>query len=74
MGNASILISITDGLIFWSLEATDPEKRILFSRDEILAKIEGAIPTARKFIRGKIDERLKLLRSKGNPQGRQISW
>jgi hypothetical protein len=71
-GNTEILEGVTDSLILWALEGTDPDKRLFMTRDEILSKIEGALPTAVDFIRGVIDVRLERLAAKDNTSGRQI--
>lgn len=69
-----LLESVTDSLILWSLMGTDPEKGIFLTRQQILEKIEDALPTARHFLRGLLGHRLKTLASKGNPSGREIRW
>lgn len=73
-GNTELLVSVTDSLILWALEGTDPDKDEFLTRDEILAKIETALPSAKHFIRGEIDHRLAILASKGNPSGREVRW
>lgn len=73
-GNTQLLESVTDSLILWSLEGTDATSRIFLSREQILKKIEEALPAARQFIRGVLDNRLKALRSKDNTYGREIRW
>lgn len=47
---------------------------MLMSRDEILEKIETTLPVARRFIRGVVDARLKLMATKQNPTGREVRW
>ena len=71
-GKSDLLQSIADSLIIWSLSETDPDTDDLMSRDEILFRIEGILPTARKFIRGVLDHRLVALRSKSPSTDRQI--
>lgn len=71
---SSLLESVVDSLILWSLSETDPDKGIYLSRDEILTKIENTLPAARQFIRGSLDHRIDILKSKGAPGGRQIRW
>ncbi|MCF4125688.1 hypothetical protein [Methylobacterium sp. SyP6R] len=73
-GNSTLLTSLTDSLILWSLEGTDPDKSIFLDKNQIQAKIEGAIPAAKQFIRGNIKHRLDKLSSKHNGSGRQISF
>ena len=71
---SKLIESVSDSLILWALEDTDPDKGILATRAAILQRIEGVLPTAKQFIRGVLDNRLKLLASKGNPTGRELRW
>ena len=50
--NSHLLESITDSLILWSLDDTDPDKGRFLTKSEIQRKIEEAMPTAKHFIRG----------------------
>jgi hypothetical protein len=74
LGKSSLLEAVADGLILWGLEETDPGKKILMSRTDLLAKIEATVPPARRFIRGVFDHRLELMASKHNPTGREVRW
>lgn len=71
-GNTDLLDSVTDSLLLWALEGTDPAKDVFMTQDEITAKIESALPSAKKFIRGQIEHRLSTLSQKGNSSGREI--
>ena len=71
---SKLIESVSDSLILWSLEETDPEKGILATREEIIRRIEGVLPAARHFIRDVLNDRLELLSSKGNPTGRELRW
>lgn len=71
-GNTEMLEGVTDSLILWSLEGTDPDQGRFMSKEDMLSKIEQALPTATKFIRGVIDTRLERLTAKDNTDGRQI--
>ena len=42
--------------------------------DEVIAKIEEAVPPARQFIRGVYRARIEQLASKLNPSGREVRW
>ena len=64
IGTTKTLEGVSDALIYWALEETDPDKDKLLTQEQILAKIEGVIPTARRFLRGQIGERLKVLTRK----------
>lgn len=71
-GNTELLEAVTDSLILWALEGTDPDKSAFLTRDQILTKIEQVLPSAKHFIRGVMDQRLSLLSDKGNPTGREL--
>ena len=71
---SKLIESVSDSLILWSLEDTDPDKGILATRADIVQRVEGVLPTAKQFIRGVLNNRLILLSSKGNPTGREIRW
>lgn len=71
---SSLIESVTDTLILWSLEGTDPDQGKFKTRDEILQSIEEVLPSARKFVRGVLDHRLKVLNKKANPTGREINF
>src|SRR4051812_22406242 len=72
-GKQKLMVTLVDTLILWSLETSDPDKRLFLTKKEILARVLEAIPTAKVFINGVIDQRLRILSSKGNEAGRQIS-
>ncbi|MBS1867680.1 MAG: hypothetical protein JSS69_17330 [Acidobacteria bacterium] len=72
--NADLINSVTDSLILWALEGTDPQKGIVLSRDLILQKIEAILPTARSFVRGNLNHRLDKLSSKNGEMGREIQF
>jgi hypothetical protein len=73
-GNTQLLEGVTDALILWSLEGTDPDKGLLLTRQEILDRITEALPAAKQFIKGVIDQRLEALASKQNTDGREVRW
>lgn len=64
IGTTKTLEGVCDGLLIWALEETDPDAGKLLTEAQILAKIEDVIPTARKFLRGQIGQRLKALTTK----------
>lgn len=74
LGKSNLLEAVTDGLILWALEGTDPRKRIFLRRADILEKIEATVPSARRFIRGVFHTRLEFLASKANASGREVRW
>lgn len=73
-GNTEVLEAVSDSLILWALEGTDPDADIFMTRDEILGKIETALPSARHFIRGVFKHRIETMAAKGNPTGREVRW
>lgn len=73
-GRSSLLESVSDSLILWALRETDPDAKEFLNRQQILDKIETTLPSARQFIRGVIDNRLKTMAAKDAPGGRQIRW
>lgn len=72
-GQSTLLESVTDSLILWSLNDTDPDQLIFKTRDEILVEIEKTLPAAQKFIRSIFDARLDRLSEKNNTAGRKIN-
>jgi hypothetical protein len=64
IGATRTLETVCDGLILWGLEGTDPDLNIFMSQADILAKVEAVIPTARRFLRGQIEQRLTALTTK----------
>ena len=73
-GNTDLLKAVTDSLILWALEGTDPADDKFLMRDEILNKIEDALPSAKHFIRGVFNHRIESLASKHNETGREVRW
>lgn len=74
LGNSNLLETITDTLILWSLNETDPEKGIFLKKTEIFEKIVQAIPWSKQFIKAHFDRRLESLVLKGGADGRQVTW
>ena len=73
-GKSDLLESVADSLIIWALSETDPETKRFMGRDEILSRIEAALPSAKQFVRGVLDSRLLKLRAKENTAGRQVRY
>lgn len=72
-GQSTLLESVTDSLILWSLNDTDPDRHVFKTRDEILLEIEKTLPAAQKFIRSIFDKRLGQLSEKSGTAGRKIN-
>jgi hypothetical protein len=64
LGTTRTMEGLTDALILWALEDTDPDKGLLMTVEEIVAKVERVVPTAKQFFRGEIHHRLDLLTKK----------
>lgn len=72
-GKTELLEAVTDSLILWSLEGTDPDKGLFLSQQQIEDKVIETLPAAKKFFRGVFPHRLDFLCSKtGN--SRQINF
>ena len=61
LGTSKTLESVTDALILWALEGTDPETDTFMTTKDIIDKVEAIIPTAKQFFRGAVESRLKVL-------------
>ena len=73
-GNTELITSLTDTLIQWALEGTDPDNNVFMKEDAILEKIVEVLPAARREIEESITDRLKKLSSKAFPGGRRIHY
>lgn len=73
LGNRKLIHSLTDTMILWALSDTDPEKGIIMSENEICKKIFDFFPWADKILKGHMNQRIAILRSKSS-SGRQIRW
>ncbi|WP_263819153.1 hypothetical protein [Salinibacter sp.] len=58
--------ALTDGLILYALEGTDPEKGELMSKEEIISELEEEAPTPLSTVKDNISDRLDVLSSKPN--------
>ena len=63
-GENDLAVSITDTLILWALEGTDPDKNIFRTTKEIEERISGIMPGVEKFFKGELENRLKILTKK----------
>lgn len=73
-GNLTLIDSVTDSLILWALEGTDPDANLFMSRDDIMQKINHTLPAAYRVIRPRLSDRLRSLSDKRHKGGRQIRW
>jgi len=70
--NLALIKRVTDSLILWALNETDPDKGNFLTRDEIVKKILRDMPWTKQFIKTEIDERLEELYKRGGEYGREI--
>jgi hypothetical protein len=73
-GDTSLLEAVTDSLILWALEGTDPDASLLMSRQDVLDKISMEIPSVRRVVERRVGKRLEWLSDKRYPGGRQVKW
>lgn len=73
-GKINLVNAMTDGLVIWALEGTDPDCEEFRSRDEILDTILAEVPSAQRLIEGALDARLQALATKSKAIGRSIRW
>ena len=73
-GDSNLLDTVTDALILWALEGTDPDARLLMSREDVLDKIAKEISAVRRVVERRIGRRLEWLSDKRYPGGRQVRW
>jgi hypothetical protein len=73
-GNTELLEAVTDSLLLWALEGTDPEKGIFLTRGEVQERVLSIFPSAKQFFSGVMNSRLEALTSKQGGTGREIRW
>jgi hypothetical protein len=73
-GDTTLLESVTDALILWALEGTDPDAGLTMSRQDVLDKISVEIPAVRRVVERRVGRRLEWLSDKRYPGGRQVRW
>ena len=73
-GNTDLLEAVTDSLILWALDETDPDAGKLMTRADIRIKIETVLPSAKQFIREAFDHRIETMAKKENSTGREVRW
>jgi hypothetical protein len=64
IGISHTLESVTDALILWALEDTDPDANKFMTAAEIVERVESVLPTAKQFFKGALEARLKALSTK----------
>lgn len=73
-GDESIVSAVTDSLILWGLEGTDPDLQRFMTREQILGKIRGAVPAVEQLVAPRLRRRLEVLSSKHEAEGRRVRW
>jgi len=64
--------SLTDSLIIWALEDTDPDEKRFMSSAQILEKILDTLPTTKTFLKGSLKHRLDVLSKTLTKHGRKV--
>lgn len=72
LGTVKTLEAVCDSLILWTLEGTDPDKSIFLTKDQIAETVIAIIPSAKRFFREHLTDRLAALQKKVSGQ-RQIN-
>lgn len=73
-GKIELLEAVSDSLILWALEGTDPDKEIFLSLKKIRERVLKALPSAKQFFAEDIlERRLDILSSK-NTEGRKVRF
>lgn len=76
-GNESLVDSVTDALIVWALEGTDPESEIFRTEKEVLARIIEDLPSVQDLVAPRLSRRLDAISKtskKQFPDGRPVQW
>jgi len=71
-GDYHLVDAMTDTLVLWALEGTDPDLDLLRSQDEILARISEELPGVRPLVIQRLSRRLRAMSDKRYPGGRAI--
>ncbi|MGV0044171.1 hypothetical protein ACRU13_07740 [Mycobacterium colombiense] len=71
-GDHGLVDAMTDALIVWALEGTDPDEGILLSRNDIQQRIISELPGVAPLVMPRLDDRLSATSSKGYPGGRAV--
>jgi hypothetical protein len=65
-----LLQGLMDSLIFWALKDTDPDEKILMSKEDIKRNISNSFPWTKKIILNMLDSRLDNLSKKTKKEER----
>ena len=74
-GKIQLLEAVSDSLILWALEGTDPDKEIFLSLKKIRESVLEALPSAKQFFTEDIlERRLDILSSKDAKGNRKVRF
>jgi hypothetical protein len=73
-GDQSLVSSMIDSLILWSLEDTDPDQGKFLTEHEVIERILSVLPSIEHIVVPRIRKRIRKLAAKDNPAGRQVRW
>ncbi|MFE5835502.1 hypothetical protein [Arthrobacter sp. NPDC056493] len=71
-GDFQLVNAMTDALILWALEDTDPDRGVLRTSNEVLKRIGAQLPGVLPLVERRLSKRLTSLSSKHYPGGRAI--
>jgi len=71
-GDYQLVDAMTDALVIWALEGTDPDTGVLRSREEVFIKIGGELPGVKQLVERRLQHRLDAMSAKTYPGGRAI--
>ncbi len=72
-GKSQLLEAVTDSLILWSLEGTNPDKGRFLTLEQIEIKVIESLPSAKTFFKGVLKNRIEDLIAKGSG-GRKVNF
>ena len=74
-GKTQLLEAVSDSLILWALEGTDPDKKIFLSLEKIRERVLEALPTAKQFFAEDIlRRRMDILSSKDAEGNKKVRF
>lgn len=68
--NLSLTDAVTDSLILWALEGTDPDERLLLTPAEVLSGILQELPWAEAVVQPRLNDPLLAMSAKQRPEKR----
>ena len=69
-----LINAVTDSLILWALEGTDPDKGMFLKRGEIKQKIASILPDVGHLIDTSFDHRIESMATEGPARYREVRW